>query len=152
MSEEMMILDLLVEQELALAELYTAFGKRFADDGEFWKGISDDEKKHSTWVQRLKAQAAQGAVEFDAGRTREQAVRISIGYIKTMTDRAIEEDMLLFDALTLSHDIENSLIEKQVFRHFTSDSEEMKRVLTRLEEVTREHRDKLKTVLDKYRV
>lgn len=52
------ILDLLVQHEVAMEELYEAFAARFASGQDFWQCLTGDEQRHGDWLGRLRPEPA----------------------------------------------------------------------------------------------
>lgn len=137
-------LDLMIEQELAISELYSAFAEVLPQGREFWQELAADEQKHATWIWRLQKEAQEDLVTFEASSTMLQAVNSSLENIRRTTERTRRNELDTREAFRVAHEIESSMIENQVFKHFCAGSSKMRSVLDKLERVTELHRDKIK--------
>ena len=121
------IVDLLIQSELTLAELYLFLSKRYSEQADFWLSLQGEELKHAQWVEYLKERVMEGTALFYEDRTRPVAIQSFIDHV---------------------NGIEASLLEQKVFRHFDGDDLELMRTLQRLSEDTARH---LQIVRDKRR-
>jgi rubrerythrin len=137
------IIDLYHKQELLLSELYQIFSDQFADYRDFWLSISKEEKRHALWLENLKEKALGQELAFDEGKTRTDTLKAFIEYMIKVTARAKNRELSLKQALALSRDIENSLIEKNFFRSFSGATGELVTTFKKLETETRNHLQKI---------
>jgi hypothetical protein len=138
------IIDLYLAQELHMASLYERFAKYYTAHEDFWVSLVSEEHEHAAWIKHFMDGLDQGKINFAEGSTRIAAINSIVTYISTLID---EFDKLPFDlkkAANICLDLEKSLIERNVFRHFGSDSLEVKNVLDILSNEQEKHIEKIK--------
>lgn len=142
------IIDHYLEQELLMASLYERFSKYYTAHKEFWASLVSEEHEHAAWIKHLHDGVIQGKIHFSEGKTRISTIDSIIAYI---TSRVVEFDKEPFElkkAASICLDVEKSLIERNVFKHFESDSVDVKKILSVLVEVQEKHIDKIKQFID----
>lgn len=127
------IIELFIEQELLLAELYKRFSVSFPEYSEFWLKMVSEEKEHANWLKNLLKGAAVQKVFFSEGKTRTYTVKTYIEYIKKTISDFDKKKPDIIKAMAISRDIETSLIEKNMFKCFDGDSPEVNKVLSILQ-------------------
>lgn len=123
------IIELFIEQELLVASLYMRFSERYLVHKDFWLKLAVEEREHAEWIKHLLDGIEADKIFFSEGKTRTYTVSSSIAYIKGLIN---EFDRKAFDIPKAAHialDLERSLLEKNVFKCFDSDSIEVKRIL-----------------------
>jgi rubrerythrin len=123
------IIELFIEQELLVASLYMRFSERYAVHKDFWLKLAAEEREHAEWIKHLLDGIETAKIFFSEGKTRTYTVSSSIAYINGLIS---EFDRKAFDIPKAAHialDLERSLLEKNVFKCFDSDSIEVKRIL-----------------------
>lgn len=138
------IINLFIEQELLLADLYERFSVSFPEYKEFWLKMSGEEREHAEWVNHLLNRVIADEVFFAEGNTRSYTVSKQIEYIKSIIDGFEKKPRDIVRALAVSRDLEASLIERNMFKFFDGDSSEVKRVLSILEEAQYLHCSNIK--------
>jgi len=133
------IIEMLVENENAMAELYADYAKKFLLFKDFWKHISEDEYSHAAWINTLHGKMKAKTVDFSLNRFPVDAIRQNIEYIKTKQREVSEGDMALLDALETSVHLEKGLLENKYFEVFKDDSLELQIVLEALKLSTQQH-------------
>lgn len=142
-SLSLQIIDRYIEQELLMASLYERFSEFYSDHREFWTSLVSEEHEHAAWIKHFHDGIAQDRIHFSEGKTRISAIQSLTSYIK---DRITEFDRHPFNikkAVSICLDLEKSLIERNVFKHFESDSPEVKKILAVLTEVQEKHVEKI---------
>ena len=133
------IVDLMIEQELTLAELYLFLSKKYPEQGDFWRTLQGEELIHAQWVEYLKERVMAGTALFYEDRTRPVAIQSFIEFVNGIIKKFKTREMPLKAALSLAVDIESSLLEQKVFQHFDGDDPELVRTLQRLSVDTARH-------------
>lgn len=141
--------DLLVENEKAMQELYAVYAKKFPIFRDFWNEISKDEESHAMWVKTLYEKVEAGAVEFSGDRFPTFAIRQNMEYLKKETDRAEKEEVSLLEALEISAHNENGMLEKKFFEAFKGDSLELQILLEALKLGTEKHFQEVRELWEK---
>lgn len=138
------ILGLMIDLEFKLAELYTILSEQFSTHQEFWSSLSAEELEHASWLEYLFKKAGEGSLVFQEEATKTYTVEASLSYLTGVIEKAKHRDLSLAQALSLSLDIENSMLEKKVFEHFQSNSLDLKNVLKTLKDETERHATTIK--------
>jgi hypothetical protein len=143
-SSPLKIIDLYIEQELLMASLYERFAKCYTAQEKYWVSLVSEEHEHAAWIKHFLSGAAQGKVHFDERNSRIAAIDSVITYIKTLIDEFDNQPFENKKAANISLDLEKSLIERNIFKHFESDSSEVKKFLDVLCKEQETHLDKIK--------
>jgi hypothetical protein len=146
-----MIFDLMIAQELFISKLYSLFSVQFRDYYVFWNDLSKEEKQHADCLNGLIKFIELGEILFHEDNVNAIALNTFIEYIIKIIDRAEKGGMIFKEALSISKDVELSLIEKIAFTHFDSVSDRMKSVLNLLEEKTKNHIERISDMAAKER-
>ncbi|HAK60466.1 MAG TPA: hypothetical protein DCO77_08805 [Nitrospiraceae bacterium] len=133
------ILGLMIDLEFKLAELYAILSEQFYAQREFWSSISAEELEHAEWLEYLYKKAGDGSLMFNEESTKTYTVEAFLSYLTGVIEKAKHRDLSLAQALSLSLDIEKSMLEKKVFEHFQSNSLDLKNVLKTLKDETERH-------------
>ncbi len=133
------ILGLMIELEFKLAELYAILSEQFSAHQEFWSSLSAEELEHASWLEYLLKKAGDGSLVFHEEATKTYTVQSFLSYLTGVIEKANRRDLSLAQALSLSLDIERSMLEKKVFERFQTNSLELKNVLKTLKDETERH-------------
>jgi rubrerythrin len=133
------IIDLLIEQEKLLAQLYAVFSEKFTEHGKFWKKLSREEHGHAKWLEQLYEAGEKDIVHFDEGRITPFSLGTFISGVKDAIHSAESEQMDQKAAFIRTADLERSLIEKNVFSCFNGLTDKAINALGFLEKQTQEH-------------
>jgi hypothetical protein len=142
------IVQILVTNEELLSELYSKYSSLFVEDKGFWNEISKDETVHASWLYELDEKVASGKVMFNEDRFSLQVVNTLVDYLKSQLIRADKEKLTPIQALSISMDIESSMLERKTFDVYESDNVELKQVLDKLRISTEIHFEEVKTRWD----
>jgi rubrerythrin len=143
-TDEETTLQSFIENEILLHKLYALYATLFPDDKEFWEDISADEAEHAGWVSSLSNRIDTGEVRLSAGRFKPDALTSFADYIQEQIDRIDTEKVLQIQALSVSMDLENSMLEKSMFKSYETDSPELREVMDRLQKSTEFHYKEVK--------
>ncbi|MCX6728146.1 MAG: hypothetical protein NTV39_00025 [Candidatus Saccharibacteria bacterium] len=133
-----------IENEELLNKLYSHYATLFPDDKEFWEDIAADESEHAGWVRSLSTRIDNGEVRLSAGRFGLAAMTSFASYIQEQIDMSNTEEVQQVQALSISMDLENSMLEKGLFASYETDSPELREVMDRLEKSTEIHYSEVK--------
>ncbi len=133
-----------IENELLLHRLYGHYASLFPEDEDFWLDISADEAEHAGWVHSLSKKIDNGEVRLGDGRFEPEALTSFASYIQEQIDRINTENILQIQALSISMDLENSMLEKAMFKSYETDSPELREVMDRLQKSTEFHYKEVK--------
>lgn len=133
------IITALIEHENSLCNLYRNYSACVTNKEEFWNRFADDEKSHASMLEALKKQLQSGGLYFENREFNTTAIFTSIKYInRNLTDPG--EEVTQIKALATALSFERTIIERDFFRIFESDSVEMKKTFKMLDESTSKHR------------
>ncbi len=148
MEENNDIVSELAQNEIRVSELYRKYAQLFSDMKEFWDENAAEEANHYKLLMELEEKKSSGKIFIDEKRFQPEAVKLVRSFIE---EKFNEQNPTVIDALINSENIENSLLEKNIFEIFESDAPEIKVTLKILEDETREHlesvREKIKEIL-----
>jgi rubrerythrin len=144
-------LELMARHEEAIAELYETYAEKFPDYKEFWERLAKEEASHANWIRDLHAKVENGAISFGHGRFNIKAIDRSLSYVKQWTTDAEGGWVEPLQAMSIAHDLENALIEKNYLDVREADTEEMKKLVSKLREATGEHRNRIAEALNEAR-
>lgn len=133
------IIELMVKQEILLAELYCIFGDRFSEYAYFWERLTEEEKKHAEWIKKLYQAEKKDLVSFTERNTKTYTMKAYIGYVEDIIVRAKNDEFNMKSAVTKALDVETALIEKEFFTHFQIIHPDYKWVMIKLESETKKH-------------
>lgn len=133
------ILHKLIRQEQLLSELYGIFAEQFPQYSDFWKGLSDEEKRHTMLIQKLADAVGKGQVLFEEGRITITSLNTLILRLEAVLQKAQNGGYSLAAALICAIDYETSLIEKNIFSHFDSQNKKVNAALKTLQAETQDH-------------
>lgn len=143
------ILELMLKQELLLAELYSVFATKFPIYQDFWDNLVKEEQMHAQWLKKLCQAEEDDLAVFDEGKIKTYALKTFIEYLEKTIDRAKDDEFTMTSATKTSLDMEMSLIEKNYFKHFNFENPKYKWIMDRLESETETHINKVKELLSR---
>ena len=129
--------------ERVIGQLYKTYAKIFPANYSFWTGLSQEEEHHAKLVNDLKKKLENGNISFDIQRFNLSAIQTTNQYIQKKIQQANDGLINEQGAYNAAWDIENSLLEKNFFRTFTSKQNEVKRILDTLLHDTEDHRNRI---------
>lgn len=138
-TNENKLISALMQNEQLISQLYAKYATLFPDDNEFWTHISHDETDHSRWINELFIKIQQEIVKIDENRLKIEALNNFTTYINEQITRAESGNLSSTQALSVSMDMENSMIEQGVFKVYESDDVELKIVFDKLLVATETH-------------
>jgi len=148
--KQIQILMSMHELEKSMGDLYSLFLDKFPDSGELWKLLSREEQGHAKAIQTLYQASYDGKTVFEEGSIKAEAVQSVIDYVKEIRDQTMRGKLPLIRALTITYDLENSMLEKTVFEHFKGTSEFIGMMQT-LRRETQKHALLAKKEIDKFK-
>lgn len=119
------LIDLLINHEEMLGQLYSEYARRFPGHAEFWTQLSSEEQNHAQSIRQLGEYIEKNAVRINNEHITIKAVKISMEYINDQIARAQNENLILTNALSITYQIEKSLIDgkiDEVFKGYTQDA------------------------------
>ena len=144
------ILQLLAENEEAIARLYRAYAEKFPRHRDFWSDLAQEEIQHSRWIQKFSSMSDY-SVEIKEDKFDLKVFQISSEYLEEKLDQAKNEKISFQDALSIALDIETGMLERGYFKVFEGNSLEFKKIFHALTSATEKHTNKIREVLAKKR-
>jgi len=126
------ILDLLKEKELALSEVYKEISEKFNENEEFWNNLSEEKLYRLQQIEELCEQAKQEKMGFDEKNTKTYTLNTFMESIRDIKDQLRNNELNEIKALSLCHDLENSILERRVYEYFIPYNDEQRTVLNKL--------------------
>lgn len=141
------VLMLVHELEQTLGRLYATYAGQFPEHRAFWLKLAQEEEGHADAVRRLYQLSYEGRSLFQEGALRADAIQSVLTYVKEQVAAAALGQPSAQRALSVTYDLERSLLERDIFAHFEV-SPELSGVLTRLNKETSGHMASAKRELD----
>ncbi|MBF0385668.1 MAG: hypothetical protein HQL27_07320 [Candidatus Omnitrophica bacterium] len=148
-NDSSLIIGLLVKNEQLLGALYMVFTEIFPEAKEFWGGLAHEEAGHANLLLDLEAQERKGKIRLNKNRFNIAALDNFSGYVESLIEEGKSGKYDIQNALCISLDLEDSLIEKGFFEIIDEDSLIIKHALQVLKDATIKHRDKIKDYLSR---
>lgn len=136
------LINLYAKGEEELQQLYHLFSQIFPDR-DFWSHLSVEESIHKDWILSLYQTGEQ--VHIQKEQVRVDLLNNIINNIEDL--KKIYKKKKLAEALNITLALENTMIEKNYFAIFETDSESVKKILNQLMEATKIHIQKVEEEL-----
>lgn len=143
------MLSLFIGLELKLAQLYQRLAAKFPEEADFFMEQHNEELMHAQWIEYFADKVEAGQLIFNEDKTRTYTVNSFVSYVEN-TIAETQGGLTLLKALSLAASIEESLIERNVLGHFSTDSNEQRILIGRLKADTNEHAVRLRQLLKKH--
>ncbi|OGI15440.1 MAG: hypothetical protein A2Z52_01375, partial [Candidatus Moranbacteria bacterium RBG_19FT_COMBO_42_6] len=143
------IVDLLIQNEATMGELYRVYAEKFPEYAKFWSDIHEDEKSHAAWINTLYHKLKAGMVSFSEQRFPISAIKENIKYIENEKAKTSQGEMSLGYALEKAVHIERGMIEHKFFDVLKDDSMELQILLQALRLGTEQHLQKVQKAWEK---
>ncbi len=128
-----------MKNEELMSELYKKYSLILPEEYEFWKHISHDETDHAGWLRDLHNMVSQGVVPFDDDRIKIEVVESFSTYINEQIARTETDELSSLQVLSISMDLENSLLEHGFFGVHETDDPKLKLIFDELQKSTEVH-------------
>ena len=145
------ILGLLAELELNMRDLYLLFADRFPKYKDLWADISQQETNHADGINKLSLLAGEDRVLFDEKITKTYTVKMFISSIQEALAKTKSGKMTLVNALSVSHDFEQAILEKGFYNFFAGQDDETRTLIRQIKEETLDHQMKMKNAWEQER-
>jgi len=145
------ILDLLEQLESEMGALYKLFADKFPKYRDLWITMAAQEAQHAAWVAQLHALARDGKVYFDEKLTRTYTVSKVLDIIKEAQSKTRENKITLINALSISRDLEQSILEREFYNYFSGKDAATGSLIRKFKIETIEHQNQLKDAWEKER-
>jgi len=135
--------------EAGLADLYLRFAELHPElNKELWLILIQEEHGHAEAIRQLYQLTYQGKCRFDEGSIKTDAIQAIIDYVQETIVATRCGPFSVMRCVSITHDLEKSLIEKDIFSHFKI-VDEYAEVLRVLHNGTLKHIQLAKNTLDK---
>lgn len=134
------ILELLIQHELVIKQLYTVFAANFGHRQNFWQNLANEEQRHADWLKTLQSEEATKRWFQSSSRLVPQAINTSIKYIEAQILKANQKQISSREAFSIAKDLESSLLEKQFSKISDLAPAKIKTILQKLAAETEKHR------------
>jgi hypothetical protein len=138
------IFNALIKNEELLSKLYGLNSNLFPVDSEFWIDISKDEMVHASWLSELSTFLEQGNIVLGDERFDLDSINKFGSDVTDQINIANKGTITAIKALTTSMDLENSMLESDIFKVYDTDDDELKVILNRLHRSTEVHYSEIK--------
>lgn len=145
------IIDLMAQMELSISELYELFAEKFPKYENLWIELSKQEVQHADWVKQLQSMAGENRVFFDEKLTKSYSVQKVLEIIKATYANAKDDKLTLINALSVSRDLEQSVLEREFYNYFTGRDAEVKMIINNIRKETIDHQTKLRNAWEEER-
>lgn len=133
----------LVQQKFLTAELYKLLAGHYPEYADFWSSISEEELEHASWLEYLFKKVQEEFVVFEEKGIKTYTITAFLAYLQDAIKLAKDEKPSLSKALSLTLDIERSLLEKRLFEHFIGQDREMSTLIRDLKRKMRDHGERI---------
>jgi hypothetical protein len=135
------IIELLIENEQLVCELYKQFAKKFPKNKDFWEGIASDETKHIAFLK----DTLNRNITFNEKSMSRSHIKNMISHLETLLIKAVKSsEFSQIDAVNEALNIENSMVEMKFFEPFRQHDGSMDERISIVEKDTRSHYERLK--------
>ena len=144
-----LIIERLIEYELALSDLYRECAEKFTEHRDFWSELAEEEVIHADSIRKLTDEAMAEKADLNEKAFSIRPIEISIEYAKEIEDRVKRNKIDLLSILSLSYDIENSIIESEFHRVFTGRDNKVNDYIKLIHMESVNHRERIHVLKEK---
>ena len=142
------LIKLLIENEMAMHDLYAFFAEKYPEHAYFWMAIANDEKHHAQFLEDI--QSKNTGVNEKLLNTRQ--VQNSIDHVKSISKKLESgEEFTILQAVSAAINIENSIVEMNFFKPFDLSPEDVLKSIETIRTETKGHYKKMKDLKDSLR-
>lgn len=135
------VIELLIENEQLVYELYKQFAKKFPENKDFWESIASDEMKHIAFLK----DTLNRNIPFHERSMSRNSIKNMISHIETLLVIAVKNsEFSQLDAVNEALNIENSMVEMKFFEPFRKQTGTLDARISIIEKETRKHYERLK--------
>ena len=137
----------LVQIEETLFGIYRMFAERFPAHRDMWSRMAEEEEGHAKWIRDLYGKVEQGSVRLGEDHFRVEGIQIFLDYANERLEEAQAAKLPFLHALDMALDLESGLLEREFFRIFEADSEDMKQAFEGMQRQIQDHTQRIRKVL-----
>ncbi|MCK5760720.1 MAG: hypothetical protein KAH33_05465 [Candidatus Delongbacteria bacterium] len=143
------IVDLLAQNEQALADMYYVYGESFPDF-KLWEFLQSEEEEHNGLVLSIMDNVIDGSIKFNDMHFSIRTLTMPIDQVLQEIATVEEGNRNLEQAIEFALKMESSILEKNFLNYFTSDDPGIQEVLNKLKNDTRSHKKMLESAQKKF--
>lgn len=140
---EAQALQMLIDHERAISELYQVYSERIPDHREFWRLLAEEEVEHAEIIGSLLPFADKSPSILKKAGFKPAAVTTSMSFLRDLIQRARTEPSMLKAALSTAVDLEKAMIERKFFDIFDTPAPEAQKVHALLTDGTKSHVERI---------
>lgn len=142
-----MRIDLLIENEEAIGELYRDFERRFDDTAETWRQMAQEEKHHAALLRKLYVNVLSGELRFKTDDFDIEALRRFVERVREQHQRSRAGQLGRDEAIRLALELEQSLAERGFLESLEAHSEKVRETLDQLRSESEDHAGRIRALL-----
>ncbi len=143
--------ELLSAYERRVGDLYETYGDIFKEQREFWHILASEEVQHALWALNLAEKLNTQKIILKENPWRISAIETAQKYVDKQIERAKAGELDHVAAVSIALDLEKSMLEKEIFAHYSSDRPIIKELLDKLKLQTQHHLKKIEVVWEALR-
>ena len=128
------VIDLLIEKQSLLADLYALFAKSYHNYEEFWAEAAHQECQHAQWLESFREMIVTGKLCYHIEGNSFAAIESFIKHLKGTIVKFNEKPFTLERALAVATDVERSLVNKNSLDRFDGHNRSVNKLLELLRE------------------
>ena len=133
------IVEKLAVNEEKVMELYSVFGDKFPDYRQFWKDISEEERRHALLLRDFGNMVDEKDIKLNLDHININMIDKSISFLDSEIVRAKNSGMDIKQAFKLARTLEKGIIESDCFKVFNTGVKDLEKVFGVLEADTKRH-------------
>ncbi len=146
------ILTRMADLERAIGDLYTACAERWLEEKDLWEALAKAEAGHAKLIEQMHRLATRKPDDFQVNREFNPiVVNTVIEMVRDITHQVKEGKITLYKAVVRAHDIEHSLLEKELPNLVNSKRPEFLDAQKTIRSETNAHRALLQEKLSEFR-
>jgi len=146
------IINLMARNEEVISRIYKAFYVKFPELGKFWEQLSIEERGHANILRALGKKVGEGKLSIDSRKINANQILQMLEHNESLANQVEKKSIKPKKALEIAFEIENSMLEKNIFDVFSGDSPDIQHDFELLREHTKQHRIRLEQVMKAIRV
>ena len=133
------IVERLAANEEKVMELYSVFGDIFPEYRQFWKDISEEEKRHASMLREFGTLVDDKDIKLDLDHIKMELLEKSISFLSGEIDSAKNRGMDCKQAFKLARTLEKGIVESECFKIFNTNVKDLVKLFGLLQADTQRH-------------
>ena len=143
LSRQYRLINLLAQRERAIGDLYLLFAGMDQNNRAFWQSLSDDESQHADLLMDLISDISAGSLNLQSSKINIREIQNNIKYVKSLGLSVLNSGLSPDQAIKEAYNIENSLLESQIFDQLGQLAPAMAEIFQVLNNSTRRHTQRI---------